>query len=286
MLILSSIINGILYGGVLAILAYGLNLMFGVVEIVHFFYGQCVMVGIYVVYVFAVWLHVPLLLSCLIGIAAVILLNLLAHVVVVQPLLKSPPLNQFLALAGVMIIIENACLVIWGAGYKGIPINLPVLNIGDLYIRTSNLIAFLGSLATLGFLFVFLKRTYIGLAIHAVAQDREAARLMAISPKMIYAVTMVMGGMLAGITASFFVPIFAVHPHFGGSFTITAFVIVVLGGMGNLLGGFIGAFIIGVVTMVVSTLTSSEVGEISAYLIFLAVILIRPQGIMGSRSGI
>lgn len=286
MLILSSVINGILYGGVLAVLAFGLNLMFGVVEIVHFFYGQLVMVGLYVVYVLAVWCHLPLPLACLIGIAAVMLLNVLSHLTVVQPLLKAPLLNQFLALASIMIILENACLVIFGAGYKGVPVNLPVLNIGDLYIRTSNLIAFVGSLITLGLLYLFLKKTYLGLAIHAVAQDREAAKLMTINPKAIYIVTMLTGGALAGVAACFFVPIFAVHPHFGGSFTLAAFVTVVLGGMGNLLGGFIGAFIIGVVTMLVSTLASSEVGEIAGLLIFVVVILIRPQGIMGQRSGI
>jgi len=285
MLILNSIINGVLYGGVLAVLAFGLNLMFGVVEIVHFFYGQCVMVGLYVIYVLFVWLHFPLLLSCVLGIALVALLNLLAHLAVVQPLLKSPLINQFLALASVMIILENACLIIWGAGYKGIPINLPVLNIGELFIRTSNLIAFVGSLTTLGLLYLLLNKTYLGLAIHAVAQDKEAARLMAINPNFIYIATMLMGGILAGIAASFFVPIFAVHPHFGGGFTLTAFVIVVLGGMGSLLGGVLGAFIIGIVTMLVSTLASSEVGEMAAYVIFLAVILIRPQGILGSKGG-
>jgi len=286
MLILNSLINGVLYGGVLAVLAFGLNLVFGVVEIVHFFYGQCVMVGLYVIYVLFVWLHFPLLLSCVLGIALVALLNLLAHLAVVRPLLKSPLINQFLALASVMIVLENACLVIWGAGYKGIPVNLPVLNIGELFIRTSNLIAFAGSLMTLGLLYLFLNRTYLGLAIHAVAQDKEAARLMAINPNLVYIATMLMGGTLAGIAASFFVPIFAVHPHFGGGFTLTAFVTVVLGGMGSLLGGVLGAFIIGIVTTLVSTLASSEVGEMAAYVIFLAIILIRPQGILGRRGGI
>jgi branched-chain amino acid transport system permease protein len=106
---------------------------------------------------------------------------------------------------------------------------------------------------------------------------------MGMNPRFIYIVTLAAGGALAGIAAAFFVPIFAVYPHFGGSFTLTAFVIVVLGGMGNLLGGFIGAFIIGVVTMLVSTLASSEAGQIAGLLIFLVVIMIRPQGIMGTR---
>jgi branched-chain amino acid transport system permease protein len=286
MLIFSAIVNGILYGGVLAILAYGLNLVFGVVEIVHFFYGQCLMVGLYVIYVCAVWLHIPLILSCLIGVAAVMILNVLAHTSVIQRLLGAPLLNQFLALASVMIILENAALVTFGAGYKGIPVNLPVLHIGELYIRASNLIAFLGSLITLGLLHLFLNKTYWGLAIHAVAQDREAARLMGINPGIIYIITLATGGILAGIAASFFVPIYSVHPHFGGSFTLAAFVVVVLGGMGNLLGGFISAFIIGVVTMLVATLTISEAGEIAALCIFLVVIMIRPQGVLGRKVGI
>jgi branched-chain amino acid transport system permease protein len=176
--------------------------------------------------------------------------------------------------------------VIFGAGYKGIPVVLPVLHVGELYLKTSTLIAFLGSLVTLGLLYLFLNKTYLGLAIRAVAQDREVAKLMSINPKVIYIITMVIGGILAGIAASFFAGIFAVHPNFGGSFTLTAFVIVVLGGMGNLFGGFISAFIIGVVTMLVSVLVNSEVGEIASLLIFLVVILIRPEGIMGLRRGI
>jgi branched-chain amino acid transport system permease protein len=286
MLILNAVVNGILYGGVLAVLAFGLNLMFGVLEVVHFFYGQAVMVGLYVVYALVMWGGLPPFPACLIAVVFVTLLNVLSHLTVVRPLLKAPMLNQFLAMASVMIILENACLIIFGAGYKGIPINLPVINIGELYLRTSNLIAFLGSLIALGSLYLLLRKTYIGLAMQAVAQDREAAKLMSINPEVIYFVTMVVGGALAGIAAVFFVPIYAVHPHFGGSFTLAAFVTVVLGGMGNLFGGFLAAFIIGLVTMLVSALSSAELGEMAGLFIFVAVILIRPQGIMGQRSGI
>jgi len=285
-LILSAVINGILYGGVLAVLAYGLNLIFGVVEIIHFAYGQCVMIGLYVIYVLVVKNHFPLLWSCLIGIAAVGLLNVFIYLFVIRGLLKAEMINQFLAMASVMIILENGCLIIWGAGYKGVPVSMPVLNIGDLFIRTPSLIAFLGSLAVLALLHVFLNKTYMGLAIRCVAQDKEAAKLMAINPTTIYIATMLMGGILAGMAACFFVPIYSVNPHFGGGFTLIAFVIVVLGGMGNLFGGFIGAFIIGVITMIFSTLANAEVGEMSAYLIFIVVILLRPQGILGARSGI
>ncbi len=172
---------------------------------------------------------------------------------------------------------------IWGATYRGVPISLPVLSIGELYIRTSNLIAFLGCLVVVGLLYLFLNKTYTGLAIRAIAQDTEMASLMGMNPRRVYLITLALVGVLAGIVAAFFVPIYAVHPHWGGNFTLMAFVIVVLGGLGSLAGGLLAAFIIGVVMMVASFLTIPEGGPIAAYLIFLVVILLRPQGLLGAR---
>jgi branched-chain amino acid transport system permease protein len=281
--ILNAVINGIFFGGSLALLAYGLNLCFGVLNIIHFFYGQTVMVGLYIIFTLTVWLHIPLIVSCLVAIAVIAALHIVVHLGVVQPLLKAPLLNQFLALASIMIILENSAMGIWGATYRGVPISLPVLSIGELYIRTSNLIAFLGCLVVVGLLYLFLNKTYTGLAIRATAQDTEMASLMGMNPRRVYLITLALVGVLAGVVAAFFVPIYAVHPHWGGTFTLMAFVIVVLGGLGSLAGGFLAAFIIGVVMMVASFLTIPEGGPIAAYLIFLVVILLRPQGLLGAR---
>lgn len=281
--ILNAIINGIFFGGSLALLAYGLNLCFGVLNIIHFFYGQTVMVGLYIVFTLTVWLHIPLIVSCLVAVAVITALHIVVHLGVVQPLLKAPLINQFLALASIMIILENSAMGIWGATYRGVPISLPVLSIGELYIRTSNLIAFLGCLVVVGLLYLFLNKTYTGLAIRATAQDTEMASLMGMNPRRVYLITLALVGVLAGVVAAFFVPIYAVHPHWGGNFTLMAFVIVVLGGLGSLAGGLLAAFIIGVVMMVASFLTIPEGGPIAAYLIFLVVILLRPQGLLGAR---
>lgn len=281
--ILNAIINGIFFGGSLALLAYGLNLCFGVLNIIHFFYGQTVMVGLYIVFTLTVWLHIPLIVSCLVAVAVIAALHIVVHLGVVQPLLKAPLINQFLALASIMIILENGAMGIWGATYRGVPISLPVLSIGELYIRTSNLIAFLGCLVVVGLLYLFLNKTYTGLAIRATAQDTEMASLMGMNPRRVYLITLALVGVLAGVVAAFFVPIYAVHPHWGGTFTLMAFVIVVLGGLGSLAGGLLAAFIIGVVMMVASFLTIPEGGPIAAYLIFLVVILLRPQGLLGAR---
>jgi len=179
--------------------------------------------------------------------------------------------------------VENLAQVVWGADLRGINIQLPIISIGSVFVRTSNLIAFFGALLTLWGLYLFLNRTYMGLAIRSIAQDLDSARLMGINPQAIYYLTMAAGGLLTALIAAFFSPIYAVHPHFGGSFTMMAFIIVVLGGMGNLLGGFIGAFIIGIVTSVSAALTSTEIADIVALVIFIAVILVRPQGLLGIR---
>ena len=284
-LYLNAAINGILLGGVLALLAFGMNLIFGVVKIIHLAYGQCVMLGMYVVYTLAVQMHIPVILSCIIALPVMGIVGLLLQLLVINPLLKAKanPLTQLLALAGLTIVVENAAQVIWGADLRGINIQLPLISIGNVFLRTSNLIAFFGALLTLWGLFLFLNRTYLGLAIRSIAQDLDSARLMGINPRMIYFITMAAGGILTGVIAAFFSPIYAVHPHFGGSFTLMAFIIVVLGGMGNLLGGFIGAFIIGVVTPVSAVLTSTEIADIIVLVIFIAVILVRPQGLLGIR---
>lgn len=284
-LLMNSALNGLLLGGVLALLAFGMNLIFGVVKIIHMAYGQCVMLGLYFIYTLVTHLGLPIPLACLLTLPLMGVIGVGLQLLVINPLLraKANPLTQLLALAGLTIVIENLAQVIWGADLRGINVQLPLISIGNVFLRTSNLIAFFGALLTLWGLYLFLNRTYLGLAIRSIAQDLDSSRLMGINPQAIYYVTMAAGGVLTGIIAAFFSPIYAVHPHFGGSFTMMAFIIVVLGGMGNLLGGFIGAFVIGLVTSLSAALTSTEIADIIALVIFIAVILIRPQGLLGIR---
>jgi branched-chain amino acid transport system permease protein len=284
-LLMNAALNGLLLGGVLALLAFGMNLIFGVIKIIHMAYGQCVMLGMYFIYTLVTPLGLPILLACLLTLPLMGVVGICLQMFVINPLLraKANPLTQLLALAGLTIVIENLAQVIWGADLRGINIQLPLISIGNVFLRTSNLIAFFGALLTLWGLYLFLNRTYLGLAIRSIAQDVDSSRLMGINPQAIYYVTMAAGGVLTGVIAAFFSPIYAVHPHFGGSFTMMAFIIVVLGGMGNLLGGFIGAFVIGLVTSLSAALTSTEIADIIALVIFIAVILIRPQGLLGIR---
>lgn len=282
--IIMAFINGILLGGVLALLAFGLNLIFGVVKIIHMAYGQFVMLGFYLIYSFHVSMGIYLPGAMVLGVLSMAVLGLFTQLLLINPLLKAPRLNQLLALASLIIVVENVAMMLWGADYRGIPLALPIIQVGEVFIRSSYLLAFVGAIVVLGLLYVFLNRTYLGLATRAVAQDLEMAQGMGINPAIVYYVTLAAGGALTGIVAAFFVPIYTVHPHFGSSFTIMAFVIVVLGGMGNLLGGFISAFIIGVATSIAAVVWSTEVADILALVVFVLVMLVRPQGLLGVRA--
>jgi branched-chain amino acid transport system permease protein len=282
--IMMAFINGILLGGVLALLAFGLNLIFGVVKIIHLAYGQFVMLGFYLIYSFNTAFHIPLIPAMLLGVVALAFLGILTQLLLINRLLNAPRLNQLLALASLSIVLENVAMMIWGADYRGISLTLPIIQVGEVFIRTSYLIAFVGAIVVLGLLSLFLHRTYLGLAIRATAQDLEMAEQMGINPRIVYYLTLAAGGALTGVVAAFFVPIYTVHPHFGSSFTIMAFVIVVFGGMGNLLGGFISAFIIGVVTSVGAVLYNNELANILVLAIFVLTMLARPQGLLGEKA--
>jgi branched-chain amino acid transport system permease protein len=282
-LILNATLNGILLGGVLALLVFGLNLIFGVVKIIHLAYGQFVMVGMYIIFLLMTTWKMNIFIASLISCFSLGMLGIILQLIVINPLLKSPRLNQLLALAGLIIIFENMAMVLWGADYRGIKLFLPVIHIGSLFVRTSYLVAFIGAIITLIGLNLFLNKTYVGIAIRATAQDLDSTQLMGINPKWVYLITQATGGILSGIVASFFMPIYTVHPHFGSDFTLMAFIIVILGGMGNFLGGFISAFIIGVVTSISAVLTSTEISESIALSIFILIMLVRPQGLLGIR---
>jgi branched-chain amino acid transport system permease protein len=281
--ILMALMNGILLGGALALLAFGLNLIFGVVKIIHMAYGQFVMLGFYFIYFFHITWHIPLIAAMAMSIVIMSLIGILTQLLIINPLLKAPRLNQLLALASLIIVVENLAQVVWGADYRGIPLTMPIIQLGDIYVRSSYLVAFIGAIVTLGLLYLCLNKTYLGLGIRAVAQDLEMAQGVGINPRVIYYLTLATGGALTGVVAAFFVPIYTVHPHFGASFTLMAFVIVVFGGMGNLLGGFISAFIIGIVTSVAAVLSSTEIANILALVMFIGMMMVRPQGLLGTK---
>jgi branched-chain amino acid transport system permease protein len=278
--LLEAVINGILLGGVLALLALGLNLVFGVVDVVWICYAELVMCGMYAIYWLNVFYGWPILLACLVAVAGVAGLGLLLHLVIIAPILGSAPINQLLATGGMLFFLQSLATLLFGTDFRNIGLRLPIIELGDIFISFSRLLAFGAALLGAILLYLFLARTYLGIAIRAIAQDREIMGLMGVDQRRIYLITSAIGGALAGLAACLLVLQYDVHPFIGLSFGPITFMICVLGGLGNMIGGFVAAFIMSQIISIGGFFFSIEISYVLAFVFFIVLMFIRPRGIL------
>ncbi len=282
--LVEAVLDGFLLGGVFALLALGLNLVFGVIDVVWICYAELIMMGMYGMYFLYVSYHVPFLLAALISIAGVGLLGVLLHVLVIAPLLGTPPINQLLATGGVLFLLQSAATVMFGIDFRNLGIRLPVLEVAGMYISFARLLACAAALAGMVVLYLFLAKSYIGTAIRAIAQDREVMPLIGVDARRIYIVTSLIGGALAGLAACLLVLQYDVQPFVGLTFAPITFLIVVLGGLGNTIGGFVAAFLFAEIFSVSGLYLDQEWGYVFAFAIFVVLMFVRPQGLLARRS--
>ncbi len=279
--LLEAIVNGLLLGGLLALLSLGLNLVFGVIDVVWICYAELIMCGMYSVYYLHVQYHWPLALAMLAAIALVALLGLALHQFVIRPVLRAEPINQLLVTGGVLFFLQAAATLAFGIEFKNLGVTLPSVRLGEMSFSTARLVAFGVALAGMIALYFFLSKTYLGTAIRAISQDRAIMPLMGVSPARIFGVTSALGGALAGLAACLLVLQYDVHPAIGLSFGPIVFLICVLGGLGNMLGGFIAAFVFAQFIAVGGFVFHLEWGYVLAFVFFIVVMFWRPQGILG-----
>ena len=263
--LLEALINGLLLGGVLALLALGLNLVFGVIDVVWICYAELVMVGMsamyYLVSVYGwpFWAAVP---AC---IGTVAVLGLLLHVLVIAPLLGAPPINQLLATGGVLFFLQSFATVAFGIEFRNLGLRLPVIEIGDIFVSYARLLAFGCALAGMVAVYLFLTRSYVGTAIRAISQDREIMALMGVDTRRIYLITSAVGGGLAGLAACLLVLQYDVHPFVGLSFGPIIFIFAELISVGGLF-------------------LDLEWGYVFAFVFFIAMMFVRPAGLLARRA--
>lgn len=282
--LLEAIINGLLLGGVLALLALGLNLVFGVVDVIWICYAELVMVGMYAIFWGHAYYGLPLVIASALAILGVAVLGFLIHYLVISPILGTAPINQLLATGGLLFFLQSFATLLFSGDFRNIGLQLPVLEIAEVYISFARLIAFGVALVTVIALYFFLTRTYIGLAIRAISQDREIVVLMGVNGRRMYLVASTIGGGLAGLAASLLVLQYDVHPLVGISFGPITFMICVLGGLGNLIGGFVAAFVMSLFIAVGGFLLDVEWGYVIAFVFFIVMMFLRPAGLLGKRS--
>ncbi len=281
--LLEAAVNGILLGGVLALLALGLNLIFGVIDIVWIAYVDLVMVCMYLVYFLVQVYGWPLWLAGVASVALGALLGLGVHLLIITPILGSAPVNQLLATGGLLFFLQSFATFLWTTDHKTVRLALPILEVGGMFFSFARLIAFAISLVAMIGLWIFLRRTYIGTAIRAVSQDREAMALMGADPQRVYFVTSAVGGAMAGLAGALLIIQYSVHPFFGAAFGPLTFMICVLGGLGNMVGAFIASFIMSEIISIGGVVISTEIGYVIAFVVFIVMMFARPGGILARR---
>jgi branched-chain amino acid transport system permease protein len=277
-------VNGLLLGGVLALLALGLNLIFGVIDIVWIAYVDLVMICMYAVYFLVQVYGWPIWIGGLASVALGALLGVGVHVLIISPILGSAPVNQLLATGGLLFFLQSFATFLWTTDHRSVRLTLPTIELGGMFLSFARLIAFTVALLVMLGLYLFLRHTYVGTAIRAVSQDRDAMALMGANPRTIYIVTSAVGGALAGVAAALLIIQYSVHPFFGAAFGPLTFMICVLGGLGNMVGAFVASFIMSEVISIGGVMWSTEMGYVIAFVFFIVMIFARPGGILGKRA--
>ncbi len=278
--LLEAIVNGILLGGVLALLALGLNLIFGVIDVVWIAYADIVMCGMYLVYWLYTGLGWPLPLACAATIIALAVFGAIVHLLIIQPILGSAPINQLLATGGLLFFLQSFATLLFGTDFMNIGVRLPIIELDGIYISFARLLAFALALVGAVALYFFLRRTFMGTAIRAIAQDRDIIGLMGVDQRRIYIVTSMIGGALAGLAACLLVLQYDVHPFIGNTFGPLIFMICVLGGLGNMIGGFVAAFVISQIISIGGYYSNTELSYVLAFTFFIVLMFVRPRGIL------
>jgi len=228
--------------------------------------------------------RLPIVLAAVICIVGVAILGVILHVLVISPLLGAAPINQLLATGGVLFFLQSAATVLFGIEFRNLGLRLPVLKLSGMFISYSRLLAFGAALVAMVLVYLFLSRTYTGTAIRAIAQDRQIMPLMGVDTRRIYVITSLIGGALAGLAACLLVLQYDVQPFVGLTFGPITFLICVLGGLGNMLGGFVAAFLFAEIISVSGLYLDLEWGYVFAFAVFIVLMFARPQGLLARRS--
>lgn len=281
-----ALLNGLTTGAVYALVALGLTLIYGVLHIINFAHGAALMMALYGVYFLKQGLGIDPYLALVPMVAVMFVAGYALQRVVVNRASHGKDENILLVTLGLAIVLENVALLAFKSDTRTIDTayTLATVPIGPATIAVTKLVAFGGALAASAVLLWIVRRTDLGRAIRAVAREKHGARLVGIDVDHVYAMSFGIGLGCLGAAACFLLPAYYVNPQVGNGFVLVAFTVVVLGGMGSFAGALVGGLLIGVVESLGGLWFGESLGQIGIFLLFIAVLLLRPQGLFGAKA--
>jgi branched-chain amino acid transport system permease protein len=282
MALLQAIVDGLMLGGVYAVISIGLTLVFGVIGIVNFAQAQFLMIGMYAAY-FA-WRHLGLdpLFGSILSFGVVFALGYGVQHLLIRRVLRAPEVAQIFLTVGILITLENLALIVFGSEFKSVQTayqNEALAFLG-LVVSLPYAIAFCASVAAGGAVWWLLTRTWWGRAVRATAQDAMAAKLIGIDPDRIYGLSFGLGVALTAFGGAIILPYMTVSPAVGEQFGVLMFTVVVLGGLGNILGAVAGGLAVGVIQSLSGLLLPLQLQNMVLFIVFILTLALRPEGLV------
>jgi branched-chain amino acid transport system permease protein len=282
-LLLQTLLSGVLIGLVYALVAVGLTLIFGVMDIVNFAHGEFVMLGMYASFWgFALWKLDPVFTLPLTALLLFAFGAALYHAVI-RRIIDAPMLSQIFTSFGLMILFRGLAQYLWKPDFRSVDRTVVEGKVAfaGLQFGLPQVVAALGAVATTGAVWWFLRRTRLGAALEATAADREAAALMGIDSQKMFALAWGIGAACAGVAGALLSTYYPIFPEVGSSFILIAFVLVALGGFGSVAGAFWAGILVGIVEVLGGFLWDPAYKMVLVLSLFLLVVWLRPQGLMG-----
>jgi branched-chain amino acid transport system permease protein len=278
-------VSGAMLGGIYALMAIGLTLIFGVLKVVNFAHGEFLMLAMYFVWAMSAAFGLSPYAAIILVVPLMAAFGVASYALMVRPAVDKPHLVVVFATMGLSIAMQNLALVLMTADLRDVPpmFGGTSIALGPVRLKVELIIGFALSIAVTIGLMAFLRHTYTGKAIRATVQDRDAAMLMGINVPRIFLGTFAAGSALVGLAGCVMAPLYSVFPTMGLNFVLIAFVIVVLGGMGSMEGALLGGIAIGLVQAFSGYYIAPAYGQMFYFLLFLLVMILRPTGLMGQR---
>ncbi len=283
--LLRAIISGVLIGSVYSLIAMGLALIWGVMDVINFAHGDFMMIGAFTTYWLLVLAGIDPLLSLPLSFGLVFALGILTQRTIIERILYAPIVSQISATFALLMMIRYGAEVLFGPFTRRVVTSYTdvMFRFSWITIPLTRIIAFFASILIAITLYLFLSKTYVGIALRATSQNREAAALMGIDVKKMYRIAFGIGVGIAAIGGSLLSTFYPIYPEMGAFFCLLAFVIVVFGGFGSIFGAYVSGIIIGVAEAVSALFIAPTLKDVVAFLLFIAMLLIRPTGLFGKK---